>query len=172
MVGILVGERRTHVVPVVTERGRKLLLGRHEQFGVAANEVEQGAEALHGQQLSDVGPTFPLIAVGRAERARGGGDLRQLTVLGRELGGGRYLHLLDVTQRALRERGEPTQRFDLDVEHVHAHRVLLGGGEHIEQPSAQRELPAFLHLIDAFVTGAHEILRRTRPGRAARPHAA
>ena len=96
---------------------------------------------------------------GCAEGSGRGGDLGELAVLGGELGGGRDLDLLDIPERALRERREPAQRFDLDVEHVDAHGVLLGGGEHVEQASAQRELAALLHLVDAFVAGAHQIGR-------------
>ncbi len=78
-------------------------------------------------------------------------------MLGRELRGRRDLDLLDVAERALRERREPAQRFDLDVEHVDPHRAVLGRSEHVQQPAAQRELPALLHLLDAFVAGRDEL---------------
>ncbi len=80
-------------------------------------------------------------------------------MLGRELRRRGDLDLGDVAERALRERREPAQRFDLDVEHVHPHGPLLGSGEHVEQSSAQRELPALLHLVDALVARADELLR-------------
>ena len=113
-----------------------------------AEQVEQRAEALDRQQLGDVRAVRLLLQ---------GGDLRQLAVLGRELGRGRDLDLLDIPERALRERREPPQRLDLHVEHVDPHRALLGGGEHVQQTAAQRELPALLDLLDAFVAGRDEL---------------
>ncbi len=64
-----------------------------------------------------------------------------------------------IPERALRERREPAQRFDLHVEHVHPHGALLGRREHVQQASPQRELPALLHLVDALVARAHELGR-------------
>ena len=100
---------------------------------------------------------------GRAPGVLGGsiqrGDLRQLAMLGGELCRGRDLHLLHLPQGALRERREPAQRLDLHVEHVHPHRALLGRGEDVQEPPAQRELPALLHLIDALVARRHELAR-------------
>ena len=87
------------------------------------------------------------------------GDLGELAVLERELRRGRDLDLLDVPQRALRERREPAQRLDLHVEHVDAHRALLGRREHVQQAAAHRELPALLDLVDALVARAHELRR-------------
>ena len=78
-------------------------------------------------------------------------------MLGRELGRGRDLDLLDVPQRALGERREPAQRLDLDVEHVDPHRALLGRREHVQQAAAQRELPALLDLLDALVARRDEL---------------
>ena len=93
---------------------------------------------------------------GRRLRRR---DLSQLAVLDGELGRRRDLHLLHVPQRALRERGEPAQRLDLHVEHVHAHRPLLGRREHVQQAAAQRELAALLHLVGALVARADQLCR-------------
>ena len=78
-------------------------------------------------------------------------------MLERELRRGRDLDLRDVAERALGERREPAQRLDLDVEHVHAHGPVLGGGEHVEQASAQRELAALRDLVDALVPRRHEL---------------
>ncbi len=78
-------------------------------------------------------------------------------MLGRELGRGRDLDLLDIPERALGERREPAQRLDLHVEHVHPHGALLGRREHVEQPAAQRELAALLDLVDALVAGVDEL---------------
>jgi len=80
-------------------------------------------------------------------------------VLDRELRRGRDLHLRDVTEGALGERGEPAQRLDLDVEHVHPHRPILGGREYVEEAAAQRELPALCNLIDALVPRRDELSR-------------
>ena len=130
------------------ERRRELLLGGDQQLRVGTEQVEQRAEAIDRQQLGDVRAVRLLL-----ER----GDLRQLAVLGRELGRGRDLDLVDVPERALRERREPPQRLDLDVEHVDPHRALLGRWEHVQQAPAQRELPALLDLLDAFVAGRDEL---------------
>ncbi len=100
-----------------------------------------------GKQLGDVRPVRLLLQRG---------DLRELAVLGRELGRRGDLDLIDIPERALRKRREPPQRLDLDVEHVDPHRALLGGGEDVEQTAAQRELPTLLDLLDAFVTGRDE----------------
>ena len=150
VVRVLVRERRADVAPVVAERRRELLLGGDEQLRVGAEQVEQRAEAIDRQQLGDVRAVRLLLQ---------GGDLRELAVLGRELGRGRDLDLRDVSERALRERREPAQRLDLHVEHVDPHRALLGRREHVQQTAAQRELPALLDLLDAFVAGRDELRR-------------
>ena len=79
-------------------------------------------------------------------------------MLGRELGRGRDLDLLDIAERALGEGREPAQRFDLDVEHVDAHRPLLGRREDVEQAAPHGELAALFDLVDALVSGADELL--------------
>ena len=161
MVGVLAGEGCADVGPMVAQRRRQLLLGCHDQLRVRLDQVEQGAEALDRQQLGDIGAPLVArgaVALGGAESACRGGDLGQLSVLGGKLGGGRDLDLGDIAERALGERREPAQRFDLDVEHVHPHRVLLGGGEHVEQASPHRELAALLDLVDALVAGADEVV--------------
>ena len=84
-------------------------------------------------------------------------DLGQLAVLLCELGGRRDLDLVGVLERALSERREPAQRLDLDVEHVDAHRALLGRREDVEQPAAHRELAALLDLVDALVARGDEV---------------
>ncbi len=91
------------------------------------------------------------------ERSRGGGDLGQLAVLRCELRGRRDLDLLHLLQRSLGEGREPPQRFDLDIEHVDPHRAILGGGIHVEQASAHREMAALLDLVDALVAGRDEL---------------
>ena len=140
-------ERRADVLPVVVERAADLLLGG-EQHGGVGREVEKRAEALDGQQLGDVGP----VLLGLQRR-----DLRELAVLGGELGGGRDLDLLRLAERALRERREPAQRLDLDVEHVHAHGAVLGRRVDVQQPAARRELAALGDLVDALVAGRDEL---------------
>ena len=73
VVGVGVVERGRHVLPVVGERGRDLLLGGDEDRGVLRSQVEERVEAVQREQLGDVGPL-----VGVLERR----DLRQLAVLG------------------------------------------------------------------------------------------
>ena len=148
MVGVLVVKGRTDVGPVVAERGSQLLLRGDQHLGVLPEQVEQRPEALDRQELGHVG------ALGGVLERR---DLGQLAVLGGQLGGGRDLDLLGVAQRALGEGREPAQRLDLFVEQIDAHGTLLGGGEHVEQPAAHRELAALLDLVDALVARAHEV---------------
>ena len=93
---------------------------------------------------------------GRSSSSRG--DLGQLAVLGRELGGGRDLDAVGLPQAALGEGGEPAQRLDLDVEQVDADRALLGRRVDVEQAAADRELAAVLDLVDALVAGGDELL--------------
>ena len=77
-------------------------------------------------------------------------------MLDRQLRRGRDLDLGHVAERALRERREPAQRFDLDIEHVHPHRPILGGSEHVHESSSQRELPALGHLIYTLIPGCDQ----------------
>ena len=88
----------------------------------------------------------------------GRGDLGQLAVLGRELGGGRDLDAVGLPQAALGEGREPAQRLDLDVEQVDADGALLGRRVDVEQAAADRELAAVLDLVDALVAGGDELL--------------
>ncbi len=150
---------------MVAEHRLEVLLGRDHQLGLRADQVQQRTEALHRQQLGDVG-ALGVLGVARTRGAghRAGGhllrgDLRELAVLERQLRRRRDLDFVGVSQRALRERREPAQRLDLHVEHVDPHRPLLGRRKHVQQAAPQRELPALLDLIDALVAGAHELRR-------------
>ena len=148
MVGVRVVEAGGHVLPQVARARRQLLLGGHGHQRAVGHELEQLAEAVDGQDVRHVG-TFSL-------RARGG-HLRQLSVLGAELGGGRDLHPLGLLQRALGERREPGEPLHLDVEQLAAHRALLGGRVDVEDVAANGELAALLHLIDALVATGHQL---------------
>ena len=130
--------------------GRDLLLGGDDDRRVGRDEVEQRAEALDRQQLGHVGALAALLGLQR-------GDLGQLAMLDRELGGRRDLDRLGVPERALREGREPAHRVDLDVEQVDAHGALLGGREDVEQAAADGELAAVLDLLDALVAGRDEL---------------
>ncbi len=143
-------ERRAHVAPVVLQRRGELLLRGHQQLGVRAQQVQQRPEALHRQELRDVRALRGVLE---------GRDLSEFAVLGRQLRRRRNLDLHHVPQRALGERGEPAQRLDLHVEHVHPHRALLGRGEDVKDLPAHRELPALLHLVDTLVPRRHELVR-------------
>ena len=75
-------------------------------------------------------------------------------MLERELGGRRELEALGVAQRALREGREPADRLDLVAEQLDPRGALLGRREDVEDPAADRELPALVHLVGALVTGS------------------
>ena len=149
LVRVLVVEARGHVLPVVAQRGRQLLLGGDRHESVVRHEVEQLAEAVHGQHVGHVGAV--VLVAGRR-------DLRQLAVLGRELGGRGDLHPLGLLERALREGREPGEPLHLDVEQLAAHRALLGGRVHVEDVAADRELAALLHLLHPLVAARHELV--------------
>ena len=136
-------DRRRDVLPVIAER-RLDLLGRgddHRRLG--GNQLERRAKALQRQQLAEVRPLGVVLE----------GQLRQLPVLGGELGGRRELHPLGVAEGALGEGREPADRLDLVAEQLHSRRPVLGGPEHVEDPAPNRELPPLLHLVDALVAG-------------------
>ena len=118
-------------------------------MAASAAQVEEGLEAVDGQQLGDVGAVLGVL-----ER----GDLRQLAVLGRELGRGRDLDRLGLAQAALGEGREEADRLDLDVEEVDADRAVLGGRVEVEDAAADGELAAVVDLVDALVAGGHELL--------------
>ena len=147
LVGVLVVEGDAHVGPVVAQARLDVLLGGDHDLRGLGDEPEQLAEAVDRQQLGDVGPLL-------LDR----GDLCQLAVLGRELGGGRDLDVIGLAEAALGEGAEPSERVDLDVEQVDADGALLGRGVDVEQPAADRELAAVLDLVDALVAGGHEVV--------------
>ena len=150
MVGVGVVEGRRDVLPEVGERGLDVVVGGDHHGGVVRRQLEEGAEAVDGQQLGHVRPVLGLLQRG---------DLRQLPVLGRQLGGGRDLDRLGVAQGALGEGGEPAQRLDLVAEQVDAHGAVLGRRVEIDETPANGELPAVLDLLDAFVAGRDEVGR-------------
>ena len=156
------------VAPVVAESGLQLLLGGDQDLRLRRDQIQQRAEAIDRQELGDVRPSLAVVILAgccpRAVRLRslrvgdrGLGERLRRAMLLRQLGGGGDLDLLRLLQRALREGGEPAQRFDLHVEHVHAHGALLGRGKHVEQAAAKRELPALLDLLDVLVAERHEL---------------
>ena len=53
--------------------------------------------------------------------------------------------------------GEVADVVDLVAEQVHAHRMRLGGREHVEDAAADGELTALLHHVHAHVGGVHEV---------------
>ena len=147
MAGVVVVEGGADVLPVVAQRRLDLLLGGDEDVGLVG-EVQERAEAVDGEQLGDVGA----LVLQR-------GDLGDLAVLGGELGRRGDLDLVGLPQRPLRERREPAQRLDLDVEQVDADRPVLGGRVDVEDAAAHGELTAVLDLVDALVAGRDEIAR-------------
>ena len=149
--GVLVVEGGGDVLPVVGERRRELLLAGDQHRGVGATNSRNGWKSSTGSSSA---------MSGRSDGVLERGDLGELAVLGRELGGRRHLDHLGVVQRALREGREPPQRLDLVAEQVDPHGAVLGRREHVQQPAADRELAAVLDLVDALVAGRDEIHRR------------
>ena len=146
-VGVLVVKGDADVGPMVAQAGLDVLVGGDHDLGALRDQLEQLAEAVDRQQLGDVRP----LLLGR-------GDLGQLAMLGGELGGGRDLDLVGLAQAALGEGAEPSERIDLDVEQVDADGALLGGRVDVEQAAADRELAAFLDLVDALVAGLDQVV--------------
>src|SRR5260370_630809 len=54
VVGVVVGERRAHVAPVVLQRGFELLLGGDQDLRLRCEQLEQRPEPIDGQKLGDV----------------------------------------------------------------------------------------------------------------------
>ena len=110
--------------------------------------VQERMEVVDREELGDVGPVVLVL-----ERR----DLGELAMLLGELRRRLDLDDLGVAERALGERREPAQRLDLVAEQVDPHGPVLGGGEHVEQPAADRELTAVLYLVDPLVAGGDEV---------------
>ena len=151
MAGVTVVERGTDVLPVVGERRRDVLLAGDHDRRVLRRQLEERVEVLDREQLGDVGPVVLVL-----ERR----DLSELAVLLSELGRRLDLDEFGVAEGSLSEGGEPSERLDLVAKQVDAHRAILGGGEHVEEPAADRELAPVLDLIDALVAGRDEVERR------------
>ena len=151
VVGVVVVEARSHVLPEVAEGGRELFLGGHRHERVLRQQVEQLAEAVHRQHVGDV-RALRLLARGR--------DLGELTVLRSKLRRGRDLDRLRLLERALGEGREPGEPLDLDVEQLAANGALLGGRVDVEDVPADRELAALLNLVDALVAARDELRGR------------
>ena len=133
--------RGRHVLPVRAERRLDLLVGRGDERDIGSDQVEWRPERVHRQVLDR---TAALLGVFE-------GCLGEHPVLGGKLGRGRQLQLLGVAQRALRERREPADRLDLVAEELEPRSTVLRGAEDVQDPSAERELPTRLDLIDAFI---------------------
>ena len=82
VVGVLVVEGRGHVLPVVGERRRDLLVAGDQHGRVRADQLQERVEVLDREQLGDVRP------LRRVLQRR---DLGQLAVLGGQLGRRRHL---------------------------------------------------------------------------------
>ncbi len=139
------------VLPVVGERGPQLLLGCDHDRRLAGHQVEEGAELVHGQHLRDVGALLGLLL---------GRQLGKLAVLGPELRGRCDLDALRLRERALRERREPAQGFDLVAEQLHPHGPFLGRRIDVEDASAHRELTALEDLLAALVAARNQLRER------------
>ena len=65
---------------------------------------------------------------------------------------------VDRVQRALRERRESADALDLVAEELDAERLAARRRVDVDDPAAQRELPALLGLVDPLVAGKRELL--------------
>ena len=74
--------------------------------------------------------------------------------LGRGVDGG----VVDSPERALRERRERADAFDLVSEELDPQRLATGRGEDVDQAAADGELAALLDALDALVAGEREPL--------------
>ena len=72
-------------------------------------------------------------------------------------------------QRALRERRERAHLLDLVAEELDAERLAAGRREDVDEPAADRELPAVLRPLDALVAGERKRLGQRTRFRAPRP---
>jgi hypothetical protein len=61
-------------------------------------------------------------------------------------------------KRTLRERGERSDLLDVVTEELDAQRLATGTREHVDEPAADRDLPALLDALDALVPGKRELL--------------
>ena len=77
-------------------------------------------------------------------------------MLGRELRRRSQLDPLRLPQRPLGEDRKAPHRLDLVAEELDPDRLLLGSRIDVEDPSADRELPALLDLVDPLVAGVGE----------------
>ena len=133
---------------MIVERRADLLGGGEHDRRRLADQIERGAERVDGQDLGDARALAVLL----------GGDLRQLAVLERELGGGVELDPLGLAERALGEGREPADRLDLVAEQLQPSGPILGRAEDVEDVAADRELTAVLDLVDTLVAGLDEQL--------------
>jgi hypothetical protein len=127
---------------VVAKRRIHLLRLGDQDRGLRGDQLHHRPEGVDREDLRDIDA---LSLVSR--------ELRQLAVLERELGGGRQLDPLGLSQRALREGREPADRLDLVPEQLRPRRAFLGRREDVEDVPAHGELPAFLDLLDVLVSG-------------------
>ena len=87
----------------------------------------------------------------RQMRRAAGGQLRQDLRRRQQQGGGH------VFRPPLGAGVEQSQRVDLIVEKLAAHRLLHQGGEHVQNPTPEGKLPHALHLIAAGVARLHQL---------------
>ncbi len=144
--------RRRHVLPVVRQRPGDLLRGGDRDQRLIRNEFEWSEEAVHWQNLLQLRPLRLVPVLARAH------ETGLVPVLGGQLRGRRELDPLRLAEGTLGEGREPAQRLDLVAEQLDADRALLGRGVDVEDPAADRELPALLDLLDALVAGVRQQL--------------
>ena len=148
---VVVVDRRADVGEVVVEGGVELVGSGDDDRGPIVDQLEERPEAIGRQELGER-PLRPLLgSVG--ERRLG-----EQPVVGIDLGGRGQLDPLGLAERALRERREVADRLDLVAEQLDPRRLILGRGEDVEDPAADRELAAVVDLLDPLVAAAGEQL--------------
>ena len=153
---LLVEELRAPV-PDAPRLDEEHLPGRRQQVRQdALGRLQEGQPRLHAVELVAAGQAVPHRRAPRPARHQVLGRGPQL--LGEdELAAAVDGDRVEVTRRALVADGERGEAVDLVAPQVDADRFVRRGGEHVDDATAHRELPAVLHLVLAPVPARHQL---------------
>ena len=167
------------VYRVVPRRVEELLAGGEQVVGTGADAFGVAGDD-HGRRRQDVEEGLQPVGEDRRQRLHALGvdtvgaleqEVVDLRVLADEVAGA-FAHgigeqqltagrcpqaVLGGAQGALVGDGEVAHLVDLVAPELHAQRVLLDGGEHVEQATADGELPALLDHVHARITRGREV---------------